>query len=185
MERIEFNLREELTMPILLKKGYRREDITNLFLSLENKGFGTYKPGKRGKGCCAHFIKNENCPETFAVFSERKRYKKSTVDKKEQKTAPVVDKNHSPHKTMKAQTIHALWGLSQLLVEDPTSGNVGYRCDIFANQILTLHRIQGGGEKSIEDALSLVWGVVANRIDGNLGDIVSRLRGHGIVVLKS
>jgi len=178
MEEIKFNLQNtELTMPELLKAGYRREDITNLFETLQNKGFGTYHKGKRGKGCCARFEKNESCPNEF-VIRGRRRYKRS-----EEKQAPAASESESNLST-RTKTLHSLWALSQNIVEDSTSGNIGYRCDVFADQILVMHRVRGGGESSIEKALQNVWSDVSDRLKLGMADVVSRLRGHGFCLLN-
>lgn len=188
MEEITFNLLSSLTMPELLKAGYRREDITNLFETLQSKGFGTYNKGKRGKGCFSYFQKNANCPNEFVVRG-RKRYNKQAKKSSTFITGNVsttnVDNSDSEFTSTKAQTIHALWGLSKNIVENPSSANIGYKCDVFAGQILTLHRIRGGGEVTIECALKNVWGAISDRVNTNIEDVASKLRGHGFCLLNN
>jgi len=179
MEEVKFNLINSLTMPELLKAGYRREDIIKLFETLENNNFGVFHKGKRGKGCCSFFEKNEKCPNEFVVHG-RNRYNKKTSTSVV-KAEPIIS---SESTSVKLQTINALWNLSQNIVQDVSSCNIGYRCDVFAGQILVLHRIRGGGESTIKEALQNVWDIVSDKINIDIEEAISKLRGHGFCLLR-
>lgn len=76
-KKVDFNLKTdsdsgEVLLPYLREKGYSRNHIILLFQALENEGFGEFRPGARGRGMCALFIKNEKCPENYTLVIEEK-----------------------------------------------------------------------------------------------------------------
>jgi hypothetical protein len=182
MEQIKFEIANKMTMPNLLEKGYRREDITTLFESLEGEGFGVYTKGSRGKGNFAYFTPNNSCPSEYVVESKRKRYRKSNkVDTPERKSSTSTE---SECKTKKQQALFAMWELSKNIVLNPSATKVGYECEILGNQILTIHRIRGGGFDTMEQAVNKVWVDISSRVDGNVKDVVSSLMGNSFLILK-
>lgn len=197
---------EMLTTPKLLEKNYSRPHIIQLFEELHKKGFGTYTPGKRGKGCFSRFVPNENCPKEYTLFTAAKGVRAAPkpvdipgipqeiackIDAENKKVeTKKVDKNNAVEKTEESQVLHALWALSKNLVQDITSDFVGYKCSIFANQIVVLHRVRGGGKETIEEAVKDVLPTVGDRIltrptknMNKIEYIVSTLSGTGFVVL--
>lgn len=205
------NLDGELTMPMLLKLGHLRQHITQLFEELDKKGFGNYIPGKRGKGNCARFVPNESCPKTYTVFSATKTQTKKAppivekeVETKEKvQEAPKKDSEKTnevklskeklpivEEKDLNTQTLHSLWALSKNLVEDLNSNFVGYRCVVFANQLVVVHRVRGGGSPSIQEAVKKIFSSIENRIVVKKGRSISKieaissgLAGSGFFVL--
>ncbi len=76
-KKVEFNLNTEsesgeVSLPDLRDKGHSRNHIILLFQKLEEEGFGEFRPGARGRGMCALFLKNEKCPENYTLVIEEK-----------------------------------------------------------------------------------------------------------------
>jgi len=71
---------------------------------------------------------------------------------------------YSDDKNLETHVLHSLFGLSKTIIRDQSSSRVGYECSVFADQLLVLHRIRGGGKDTIESAVKLMWDKVATRI---------------------
>ncbi len=106
------------------------------------------------------------------------------------RTSKHPEDEEAEETTFPSQTLHSLWSLSKILVKDATSDLLGYECSVFADQILVLHRIRGGGVPSIDEALKNIWSTVERRIlatetrDTNrFEEVVSQLMGVGLLVL--
>lgn len=204
---IKFDINGEmLTTPNLLEKKYNRAHIIQLFEELHKKGYGIYTPGKRGKGCFSRFVPNENCPKTYTLFAAAKGTRTAPkpvdivglpediackISSENKKVEPKkVDKNNAVEKTEESQVLHALWGLSKNLVQDIMSDFIGYKCSIFADQMVVLHRVRGGGKETIEEAVKDIMPAVKDRIltrptknINKMEYIVSTLAGTGFIVL--
>ena len=205
---ITFDLTKELTMPNLSKvMGYSRQHVLALFEQLEKNEYGKYTRGSRGKGNCARFAPNDKCPSNFTILVEtstlpkRKRLVDSnkvtsqtgaaTTQQVVNQTAKVTAESEikEPLST-NTQVLNSLWSLSKRVVKDSASSFVGYECNVFANAFIVLHRVRGGGEKTIEEALHTVWesnsarmGLKNKSKNKRIEWIASDLRGKGFYIL--
>lgn len=212
-----FTIDGEQRLPDLVAKGYKRLEVLQLFEELENNKLGVYIRGTRGKGKCSKFIPGKFCPKTYSIqVSEAFIPKKveQSVDpivevnidivadtdnvpkapkKNSKNTAPVVvNSNDSTAKSLAQQTLHAFWDLSKNFIEDNGSIYIGYKCDVFNDSILVLHRVRGGGKDSIESAVKELWNDIKHKVvlkkdkseSSRLEQVVSNLRGAGIYVMN-
>lgn len=83
---VVFPLEKETTIPALMSKGYKRNEIESLFLELQKKEYGVYIKGLRGKakgggGNCGKFICNNNCPTSYTMIFKVFRFRKSLEER--------------------------------------------------------------------------------------------------------
>jgi len=201
---VSFDLTETLTMPHLSKtKGFARQHVLLLFEQLEKAGYGNYTRGRRGKGNCAKFEPNKKCPQAFTILVEN-----TTLPKRKQNQTLKVESNESGSdksseeienkkeekivtpENVGRQVLTSLWSLSKNIVRDINSDFVGYECHVFGGSFIVLHRVRGGGENTIEDALKNVWDSVDARVGlkdkpktKRVEGIASTLRGNGFYIL--
>lgn len=209
---IKFEINKmQLTMPNLLKQNYMRMHVLQLFEELQKKGFGVYTLGRRGPGNCAKFDPNDKCPLTYSIVIDPKAGKiankvpdvmppkasgkaptepPKVMEKQAQNLEKKSESDDADEKTAHSHVLHSLLGLSKNLVKNPASTFVGYECIVFADQILVLYRVRGGGYETIESAVKQILPSIDNRILVNetrettrLEAIVSLLKGVGILVL--
>ena len=89
IKRITFDLNvgsNTINMPYFQERGYARSYVLALFKELQEKGYGEFKLGTRGRGQCHCFIKNSKCPDTYIIEIEEKprgRTKKNASIKSE------------------------------------------------------------------------------------------------------
>jgi len=184
---VVFSLEKEMSMPLMLNKGYRREEIISLFKQLEDLLFGMYIPGKRGRSNPAKFYANDKCPEeytmTFKVFRNRK-----TRQEKEKEVTETSSHDSLDDKITK--TIAT--SLPKLKMEEfpqTKSNNKGYALGSFDGKVF-LVRTSDGGFDSIEKAVKASWSLFdgkvplfKSRIMNQVSQVASTLRGLGYVSL--
>jgi len=65
---------KEITIDLMLARGYEKKKALDLFIKLQEEGFGIFDKGKQGRGKVAKFIPNDKCPTEYTmIFVLKKR----------------------------------------------------------------------------------------------------------------
>ena len=171
---VEFKLSAAMRLPDLIKIGYQRKEIVELFAELEKKGFGMYMEGSRGKTNCATFEFFEKNPETYRMTFKVGKLHKDYVGKPEE--IKVEDKKAAssiiPASISGNQGIQAVPGATE------------YYC-FLDNDTIRLRKIPNGAG-TIEGALQNMWDQIEERIVEPhynnmtiIETVASKLRGFG------
>lgn len=68
---------KDLSLDLMLARQYNKKHIVACFEELDQKGFGVFDRGARGRGYWAKFTPNETCPKSYTLtFEIKKRGKK-------------------------------------------------------------------------------------------------------------
>lgn len=74
---ITFDLRKSpgldyLPVPLIVARGYGKNEVVECFKKLQELGFGEYKTGSQGRGNVGKFFFNEKCPESISLDFTKK-----------------------------------------------------------------------------------------------------------------
>jgi len=64
---------DELPIPLMLARGYRRQHVVSCFEKLQELGYGKFERGSQGRGNVAKFVPNNKCPNEYSMFFTKKK----------------------------------------------------------------------------------------------------------------
>ena len=169
---VEFKLAPVMKMPDMVKIGYQRAEVTALFTELQQKSFGLFVPGSRGKANCAYFEFFVDLPsETYSMSFAVQKLHSNYMGKPKSNSTKVVEAYNSDPKCP---------GIKKTSL-------VATKYSLVIDGAILRAQLSDNGANSIEEAVNEIWDQIEGRINEpsyrNMTAkevVTSKLMGRGI-----
>lgn len=157
---VKFPIFDGVSILSLMKLGYQRRDVEQLFEHMESIGLGKYVRGARGKGNVSHFLTAPHCPKEYVMTFKVKLLHGNYVGCPEELKKPTAA---APLPSIINEKIEKIKSIPHSPLYMPHNLGTGYLCS-YTDEYIIIDRVTNKGYNTIESALNTVWDDIKHKI---------------------